>query len=85
MFRSDFNLKIEGGKSGGSCEIKLVKTLFPDKDDSNYNPFLLPNYLFGYEKELQSCKPTFLGVRSPNPLPKTSGLGNLTILFYTLY
>ena len=33
---------------------------------------------FGCENDLQSWNPTFLGVRSPNPLPKASGLGNLT-------
>ena len=35
---------------------------------------------FGCENGLQSWNPTFLGVRSPNPLSISSGLGNLTML-----
>ena len=33
---------------------------------------------FDWEPDLQSWNIAFLGVRSPNPLPKASGLGNLT-------
>ena len=35
---------------------------------------------FDWETDLQSWNIAFLGVRSPNPLPKASGLGNLTII-----
>ena len=46
--------------------------------DSKYVPNLgHAMYLF-YTTGLRSWNMTFLGVRSPNPLPKASGLGNLT-------
>ena len=35
-------------------------------------------FFYGCENDLQSWNPTFLGIRSPNPLSISSGLGNLT-------
>ena len=46
--------------------------------DSKYVPNLGPTMYLFYTTGLRSWNMAFLGVRSPNPLPKASGLGNLT-------
>ena len=45
---------------------------------SNDTPFFQLKIFYGCQIDLQSWNPTFLGIRSPNPLPISSGLGNLT-------
>ena len=57
---------------------QVAKTWSPRIDGSNYTPFFQLKNFYGRENDLQSWNPTFLGVRSPNPLPISSGLGNLT-------
>ena len=42
-----------------------------------YQAFATKNFV-GWENDSQSWNPCFLGVRSPNQLPKASWLGNLT-------
>ena len=46
--------------------------------DSNSVELFHVEFFFDWEPDLQSWNIAFLGVRSPNPLPKASGLGNLT-------
>ena len=58
--------------------IQLVQTHSPSMGDSNYTQFCLPTFFQGCEKDLQSQNTSFLGLRSPNPLLESSGLGNLT-------
>ena len=57
---------------------QVAKTWSPRIDGSNYTPFFQLKNFYGRENDLQSWNPTFLGIRSPNPLPISSGLGNLT-------
>ena len=83
--REDACGQIGGCWSGGPCEImcdeiffQVAKTWSPRIDGSNYTPFFQLKIFYGCQNDLQSWNPTFLGIRSPNPLPISSGLGNLT-------
>ena len=77
----------DAGHSGQEALVKLcvmnfflqvAKTWSPRIDGANYTPFFQLKNFYGRENDLQSWNPTFLGIRSPNPLPISSGLGNLT-------
>ncbi len=57
---------------------KMAKTGPVGIEDSKYTPFCMSKSFFRCENDLQSWNPTFLSIRSPNPLPKASGLENLT-------
>ena len=59
---------------------KMAKTGPVRIEDSKYTPFCLSKSFFRRENDLQSWNTTFLSIRSPNPLPKVSGLENLTSL-----
>ena len=51
-------------------------------DGSNYVPILQAAMGFFSTNDLRSQIPTFLGVRSTNPLPEASGLEKLTRYSY---